>query len=322
MGAVTSLVVPCYNVESFLPQALKSIEANHFDGLEVVFVDDSSTDRTLDILQRVTASWSNTKVISHPINRGLADSRNSGIDAASGRFLTFMDPDDWIRPGYLAYLTDLITALGTDFVRSDFVEVKKKARLPLSHPNAIRWAPVPSAAGVDKLDTPSAVDFPYAPAGIIDTASVSPSVYMFDQGMRTAEDRAWIWRMHLMTDSYAIVPGFGYFYRRNHSPASLTATGGPEQLDFFKAYEEVFLMLDRDPTLESYRAKAVRQFAAILVHQWRLRERLVETARRELRVKTREMLAPIPEETWARSVGSMGVRRRLVLSGLRKGYLR
>ena len=97
MMAKLSIIVPVYNVETYLRQCLDSILAQTFEDFELIVVDDGSTDRSGEICDEYAAIDRRIVVI-HKNNGGLADARNAGLDIISGEYVGFVDSDDWIHP--------------------------------------------------------------------------------------------------------------------------------------------------------------------------------------------------------------------------------
>jgi len=89
-----SVIIPCYNMEQFLPECLDSVLGQTLSNLEIICVDDGSTDTTPDILDAFCKNTSNAVVI-HQENQGVAVARNKGIRKATGEYVAFMDPDDF-----------------------------------------------------------------------------------------------------------------------------------------------------------------------------------------------------------------------------------
>lgn len=93
---LVSIIVPVYNVEKFLEQALDSIVDQSYNNIEVIIIDDGSTDSSGEISDKYVEQYKNFKVY-HIENCGLAEARNFGLKLAHGDFIYFMDPDDWIE---------------------------------------------------------------------------------------------------------------------------------------------------------------------------------------------------------------------------------
>lgn len=104
-----SVIVPVYNSEStILNTALSVLKQPNAKHIELILVDDGSTDGSSHIVDDLSISHNNVKVI-HKENGGVSSARNIGIDHAKGRYLAFLDSDDWWEQGFLS--DDLITAL-------------------------------------------------------------------------------------------------------------------------------------------------------------------------------------------------------------------
>ncbi len=90
-----SVIVPVYNVESYLPQCLDSLINQTYQDLEIVCVNDGSIDGSLEILQQYAARDKRIKIVTRE-NRGISASRNEALENASGEYVLFVDSDDWI----------------------------------------------------------------------------------------------------------------------------------------------------------------------------------------------------------------------------------
>ncbi len=96
-----TVVMPAYGVEQYLEDAVESIRTQSFADWELVIVDDGSPDGTGRLADRLKKKDERIRVIHHLQNRGLSEARNTGIDAAKGRYIWFMDPDDRVDPDLL-----------------------------------------------------------------------------------------------------------------------------------------------------------------------------------------------------------------------------
>jgi glycosyltransferase involved in cell wall biosynthesis len=93
-----SVIMPCYNSAAFIEQAVRSVLNQSYRGLELIVVNDGSTDASLDILQRI--SDPRLKVIDQP-NRGVVAARNHGLKEATGEYIAFLDADDKWREDFI-----------------------------------------------------------------------------------------------------------------------------------------------------------------------------------------------------------------------------
>lgn len=117
---VLSIVIPCYNVEKYLEECVKSVLDQHFTGLEIILVEDSSTDNTFEMCKRIETLYDNVFLLRHSSNRGLEETRNDGISVSRGKWVMFLDGDDTIQSGALESFEGLFEC-DLDIVLSRFL---------------------------------------------------------------------------------------------------------------------------------------------------------------------------------------------------------
>lgn len=98
-----SIIVPVYKVEKYLPKCIDSILAQSFNNFELILVEDGSPDNCGVICDRY-ALTDNRIIVIHQPNRGVSAARNAGLDVAKGKYIGFVDSDDWIEPKMYEYL--------------------------------------------------------------------------------------------------------------------------------------------------------------------------------------------------------------------------
>ena len=104
-GPKISVIIPVYNVEKYLARCLDSVLAQHFPDVEILCIDDGSTDGSLSILREYAARDSRIRVLEQK-NSGASAARNAGLEAAKGRWIAFVDSDDEVLPGIWTTLLD------------------------------------------------------------------------------------------------------------------------------------------------------------------------------------------------------------------------
>lgn len=92
-----SVIVPVYNMEQYLERCINSIVDQTYRNLEIILVDDGSTDRSPRMCDEYAAKDGRIKVV-HKVNGGLSDARNAGLQVATGTYIGYVDSDDWIEP--------------------------------------------------------------------------------------------------------------------------------------------------------------------------------------------------------------------------------
>ncbi|MEG3630923.1 glycosyltransferase family 2 protein [Streptomyces poriticola] len=312
-----SVIVPFYNVQQYAPDTLKSLRANAREDVEFILVDDCSQDETPKILARAERELPGAVLVRHEENGGLATARNSGIDRARGRYLTFLDGDDWLAPGYYPQLLAAAEELGCDFLRTDHVQCSGRSRTIHRVPLGRRGVVTAPRDAILPADRTTSVDYAYAWAGVYHRRLVDRGLLHFTHGLRTAEDRPWIWRLHREAESFAAVGLLGVYYRRGVA-SSLTQIGDVRQLDFIRAFDQVIEETSRDPEADKLLPKAVRTYCAIMAHHLGSIERFEPAVARKLRSLSSAALKGMPQGILTDVLDSMDGQRAGRLRRLRR----
>ena len=134
MEELISVIIPVYNVGPFLPECLDSIINQSYKNLEIIIVNDGSTDGSRDICEKYRLMDSRIKLINQK-NSGAAKARNVGIDNSSGKFLSFIDSDDYIHKDMIKILYDNIKKFNADISFCDYsIDKNEVLKNPTSIP--------------------------------------------------------------------------------------------------------------------------------------------------------------------------------------------
>ena len=216
MEKFLSIILPVYNVERYLAECLDSCLEQDIphDDYEIICVNDGSPDNSAEILERYAREHSNIRVITQP-NGGLSAARNTGLAAACGAYIWFVDSDDFIRKNCLAELRRFLTETPVDSLSIGYYEFEG-AFSPEEHAqmNAGTLQPCTAFSGGLAWDA------------LYRRTFLQAHNLLFLPELRYHEDS--MFRMELKhcspkTGSY---PAVLYFYRRN--PYSMTRTATPE----------------------------------------------------------------------------------------------
>ena len=228
---IVSIIVPVYNGERYVQRALDSALAQTLRDIEVVCVDDGSTDGTARILDGYADRDPRVKVI-HRGNEGVSAARNAGIEAAEGRYIAFLDADDELEPETCARLVAKADAGSCDVVQCGHCEVRDGSVSRTS-------MPMSKCTGKDIRAIPEIV--------------ASQTKYIWDKLFRTAmlrdngirfapfgyhEDHLFLFDVDLVAKNFASIPYIGYRYSKT-SEGAATRSYDERLLDCPKAYAEI-----------------------------------------------------------------------------------
>lgn len=124
-----SVIVPVYNVEKYIKESIKSITRQTFSDIEIIIVDDGSTDRSSAIIDGLSTEDHRIKVV-HQNNEGLSGARNAGLKIANGEYIGFIDSDDIIEPNMYELLVESIRSNNSELAVCNFYRFDKKQFLP------------------------------------------------------------------------------------------------------------------------------------------------------------------------------------------------
>ena len=136
MQDLVSVIVPVYQVEKYLRHCVQSIIEQSYENLEIILVDDGSTDRSGMICDQLAHGDERIRVF-HKSNGGLSDARNFGVKQSSGAYIAFIDSDDAITSNYISYLYDLVKRHNADIACCDYQKIydfsEQLPSLPVEH---------------------------------------------------------------------------------------------------------------------------------------------------------------------------------------------
>lgn len=129
-----SVIVPIYNVEQYLPKCIDSILNQTYKNLEIILVDDGSTDASAKLCDEYAQKDSRVVVL-HKENGGASSSRNAGLDVASGEYIAFVDSDDWLDSNMYADMMDISLKYDADIVECGYKYIKNEGTLIVDKEN-------------------------------------------------------------------------------------------------------------------------------------------------------------------------------------------
>lgn len=226
---VLSVIIPVYNVQDYLSHCLDSLYAQVDDTIEVILVNDGSTDRSLNICREYTDLHSNTIIIDKE-NGGLSDARNAGTKAATGDYIYYLDSDDWLAPNAIKTLFDYAIENDCEIVQGGFYYAYDDHLLYNSkYKRSFIWDRHEAMLELVKNDYVKN----FAWGKLYRTDIVKK--HQFPKG-KYYEDSYW---QHLIVhecNRYGVVPTPLYYYRQRNT--GISGEFSLKNLDLLRGYEE------------------------------------------------------------------------------------
>jgi succinoglycan biosynthesis protein ExoO len=219
MIPIVSVIMANFNGERHLVDALRSVLAQSLTELEVLFIDDASTDRSVAIARAVATTDSRLRVLTLPSNAGPGAARNHALGIARGAWVSIVDSDDYIHPERLKRLVRIAEDDGADIIADDMMIFGDDRREPptrlLSGPLAAApsWITSEHYVRANRMfsrDTPLGYLKP-----LIRTNVLAECGIRYDESLRIAEDYDLVLRLLTRCARFRLVPELLYFYRRH-----------------------------------------------------------------------------------------------------------
>lgn len=235
-----SVIVPVYNVEKYLHECLDSILNQTYQNLEIILINDGSTDSSGKICDDYAAKDGRIKVI-HQENGGLSDARNKGLDAMTGQFVTFVDSDDIIYHDAIEIMYHYLKQTHTSIAVSNYYEFSKTENghftsyfFDINTNNTIEIPPVKEAL-FRRFDYKyNGIIYTTAWGKLISKACLK-NVYF---NLRIFEDEATVYKWYLNADQIVQVNKHLYMYRRNERGLTKSPFKLSDIDNLMRAFEE------------------------------------------------------------------------------------
>lgn len=234
-----SVIIPAYNVEEYLPQCINSVLQQTYRNLEIVLIDDGSTDLTGEICDRYAKEDPRIKVL-HQANAGVSAARNLGIAHAMGDFITFIDSDDWLNENiYEDCMGELKEHEETDILEFGYSHIVDGKSYPISGDeeiildNTVLKEYVNGLKGIQQLVWNK-----------IFRADIVKSLH-FRVGRRF-EDDIFVFETLAKCKYYRYIPVLGYNYRRDREDSFMVAQACEKVCDLFLNIEDLTEKLERE----------------------------------------------------------------------------
>ncbi len=214
-----SIIVPVYNVEKYLDKCMQSIlNQKTTYQYQVIAIDDGSTDHSATLLNKY--SMHSHVTIFTQANRGLSGARNSGLRIAQGRYIMFVDSDDYLCETAIQSLMDTAYRLDADIIQGGYYDIDGESEAILGSVKYKDLSSVPPNGYV------SGMAWGKVYKSILFENVCFPEKYWFEDTIVTG-------LLTHLADTVATVSDMVYFYRRNNAGITRTSIGKPKSIDTF-----------------------------------------------------------------------------------------
>ncbi len=231
-----SVIVPIFNTEKFLSKSLTSLINQTLSDIEIICVNDGSTDNSLNIIIEYANNDSRIKIINQE-NKKQGAARNAGLQIAKGEYIGFVDSDDWVDPDYFEKLYNTAKKYNSDIALATNIRIgngKTKKRLNITEEKV-------AATIQEKIDIGNQVKNPCPTNKIYRHSMLKDNNIIWPEGMY-CEDKLFTIKAIYYANKIVSTPGVNYYYFRN--PNSTVHTKSPKHnTDKNKAKKDVIEFL-------------------------------------------------------------------------------
>lgn len=233
---LVSIIVPIYNVEKYLPKCLESIKNQTYDNLEILLVNDGSTDNSGKYIDDMQKKESRVKVISKT-NGGLSSARNIGLDNCMGEYVCFIDSDDWVDKNFVRHLVEANEKYGSDIAICNIVYIYEDGVLRKHTPKITQKQCVTNMECLSDLFMGKKFRF-HAVNKLYRRKLFDENQIRYPEG-RVYEDVFTTYKPIYAAKSVSYVPEDLYFYLQSRQGSILSTSFKETRFDIFNALDEI-----------------------------------------------------------------------------------
>lgn len=209
-----SIIVPVYNSEKYLEKCISSLIYQTYKNLEIILVNDGSTDKSKDVINKFFKKDSRIKVINKK-NSGVSDTRNIGINASSGDYLLFVDSDDYIDPEYVEKSVQYIELNNLDYLKCSYIELVGSIENRISYYNSRIFTKEEIIHEISISDNFSSIGGVFVNKNIIINNNI-----VFNNKYKHGEDLLFNYNCIIKSNKVGYLNKCNYYYVKNNDSVS------------------------------------------------------------------------------------------------------
>ncbi|MBE9167626.1 glycosyltransferase family 2 protein [Pleurocapsales cyanobacterium LEGE 06147] len=243
-----SVIIPAYNTANYIGQAIESVLGQTYHNIEVIVVDDASTDATAEVAQKFVDE--RLKVIINQKNSGVSYSRNRALREAKGTWIALLDSDDWFAPKRLEKLLQVAQAEGADLIADDLYLIRDDEKSPWSTLLRESEVNINTNTLIDpvsfiKTDLPSEKGVSFGQTKpLIKRQFLLDKGIKYDENLRAGEDFTLYLKCLIEQARFVVVPKPYYFYRNRQN-----SLGQRTPITYLNQSREITLNFLQDKTV-------------------------------------------------------------------------
>ena len=260
-----SVIVPCYHVEKYMDKCISSIVGQTYTNLEILLVDDGSTDQTGALCDLWQEKDQRIRVI-HKQNEGVSYARKAGVENATAEYITFVDADDWIDRKMYADMMTALLSTHSDIAHCDFCIVHEDGRI--KHRDHVRDDTIKTIGRIEGVIM------------ILENHKWRTSLFTkifrkklfdhveFPKGRICGEDMIIHDLFHRASQTVFLDCAYYYYFQRTGSVTKVgnIQTEAKKTNDFFEAYQERYFFVKQHPEYDSALPHVVYVFINVGIH--------------------------------------------------------
>lgn len=212
---LVSVIIITYNVDKYILKCIESIKKQDYSNLDIIIVDDGSTDKTLKVAKKTVLDDSRIRIFRKK-NGGPSSARNYGLSVAKGKYTLFVDGDDYVAKDYVSYLYGLITRKNSDFAFSRNLFSSKKQK-QVKNDNIKLLTPEQATALL--MSTTVVVS---SPNKIYKSSFLHKKKISFNENLFYGEGLSFITTVAQLANNVCVGERRVYFYRKNNATSATT----------------------------------------------------------------------------------------------------
>lgn len=247
-----SVIIPVYNVEKYLRKCLDSVINQTYKDLEIICINDGSTDNSLQILEKYSEKDERIKIINRQ-NGGLSAARNSGLDIAVGKYVYFVDSDDWIEPNTINELVNIIESYNVDVVIHEANNILNDSSFIGTNLDAQAWFDsYTKNNGI--YDVPKEINRDICPVTwnkLYKVDIINKYYCRFPEGL-VNEDELFLWTYMIHCKNFYYLNKKLYNYLRRSDSIMGTRDNSPKILDILEILSEIYKTVKKYKDINEY----------------------------------------------------------------------